>query len=52
MVTWNESFEIQDLVVESDEVECYLEIAFWQVRKCIRSRACVVRHFLRGGVNE
>mmetsp|Transcript_142388 Transcript_142388/g.248320 ORF Transcript_142388/g.248320 Transcript_142388/m.248320 type:complete len:933 (-) Transcript_142388:172-2970(-) len=30
MVTWNESFEIQDLVVESDEVECYLEIAFWQ----------------------
>ena len=26
MATWNESFEIQDLVVESEEVECYLEV--------------------------
>lgn len=31
MVTWNESFGIQDVLVESEEVECYLEIAFWQV---------------------
>eukprot|EP00668_Euglena_longa_P011709 GGOE01014124.1.p1 GENE.GGOE01014124.1~~GGOE01014124.1.p1 ORF type:complete len:932 (+),score=207.45 GGOE01014124.1:50-2845(+) len=30
LVTWNESFGIQDVVVESEEVECYLEIAFWQ----------------------
>lgn len=32
LATWNESFGIQDVVVESEEVECYLEIAFWQVR--------------------
>lgn len=30
VVTWNESFEIHDVAVESESVECFLEIAFWQ----------------------
>lgn len=42
MVTWNESFGIQDVLVESEEVECYLEIAFWQVsvRICLCTDMC------------